>query len=280
MPNAQITGSQFASGGDVVQAFGANNADLGLVGSSPAARAISAPLNLPVQVVWIYEVIGDAESLVARDPSIDGVAALKGKKVAVPFGSTAHYSLLSALDGAGLRPSTDVQLINLAPDAIAAAWQGDQVDAAWVWNPVLGELEKAGGKRVFSSADTAKAGNPTFDLAIATTDFVDKNPEFMTQWANAQDWAVTLIHDDPAAASESMAIQMGISPDQASGQLTGYEYLAASDQAGQEWLGGKLGDDLAATAEFLLSQGSIGAVNSPEVYARAVNGEPASSVSK
>ena len=144
MPNADISWSQFASGGDVVQAFGANSADLGLVGSSPAAKAVSAPLNLPVQVIWIYDVIGEAESLVARDPSIKGPADLRDKTVAVPFGSTAHYSLLSALAGAGLRGGTDVTLINLAPDAIPAAWQSEQIDAAWVWNPVLGELEKAG----------------------------------------------------------------------------------------------------------------------------------------
>lgn len=280
MPNAKITWSQFASGADVVQAFGSNSVDLGLVGSSPAAKAVSAPLNLPVQVVWIYEVIGDAESLVAHDPGINGIADLRGKTVAVPFGSTAHYSLLSALDGAGLRPSADVQLINMAPDAMLAAWQGGQIDAAWVWNPVLGELEKAGGRRVFSSADTAKAGHPTFDLAIATTDFIGKNPKFMEQWAKAQDWAVTMIHDDPTKASESMAIKMGISPDQASGQLTGYEYLAASDQASTEWLGGKLGENLDATAKFLLSQGSVAAVSSPEVYANAVNAGPAGTVGK
>ncbi|RDH78983.1 glycine/betaine ABC transporter substrate-binding protein [Mycolicibacterium moriokaense] len=280
MPKAHITWSQFASGADVVQAFGSNSVDLGLVGSSPAAKALSAPLNLPVQVVWIYEVIGDAESLVAHDPSINGIADLKGKTVAVPFGSTSHYSLLSALNGAGLRPTADVQLINMAPDAMLAAWQGGQVDAAWVWNPVLGELENAGGRRVFSSADTAKAGNPTFDLAIATTDFVDKNPKFMQQWAKAQDWAVTMIHDDPAKASESMAIRMGISPDQAGGQLKGYEYLAASDQASEEWLRGGLGDNLDGTAKFLLSQGSIAAVSSPEVYAKAVDAGPAGTVGK
>ena len=280
MPNANIAWSQFASGADVVQAFGANSTDLGLVGSSPAAQAVSAPLNLPVQVVWIYEVIGDAESLVVHDPDVKGPADLRGKTVAVPFGSTAHYSLLSALAAVDLRPGVDVKLINLAPDAMSAAWQGDQIDAAWVWNPVLGELEKDGGKRVYSSADTAKAGNPTFDLAIATTDFIGKNPEFMKQWAKAQDWAVAMIRDDPSAASESIAIAMGNSPDQVSGLLEGYEFLPASDEAGQQWLAGKLGDDLGATAKFLLSQGSIRALSPPAVYADAVNADPAKSVGK
>jgi taurine transport system substrate-binding protein len=89
-----------------------------------------------------------------------------------------------------------------------------------------------------------------------------------------------MIHDDPTAASQSMAIAMGVSPDQASGQLTGYEYLAASDQASQQWLGGKLGNDMGATAKFLLSQGAIDALNTPAAYAGAVNAGPAKSVGK
>ena len=83
MPNAKINWSQFTSGADVVQAFGSNSVDLGLVGSSPAAKAVSAPLNLPVQVVWIYEVIGEAESLVAREPNINGPADLAQRSPSV-----------------------------------------------------------------------------------------------------------------------------------------------------------------------------------------------------
>lgn len=277
MPNATIEWSQFASGGDVIQAFGANSADLGLVGSSPATRAVSAPLNLDVSVVWIYEVIGEAESLVVRDESITDVAGLAGKKVAVPFGSTAHYSLLQALDGAGLQDGVDVELINLAPDAMAAAWQGSQVDAAWIWNPVLGQLEDS-GKRIFSSADTAEAGSPTYDLAMGTNEFIDANPEFMAQWARAQDWAVQMILEDPDRASEAMAIQMGISPDEAGDQLSGYQWLRASEQAGDEWLGKTMGENLAGTAQFLLEQGSIDAVADATVYSGAVDAEPAASV--
>src|SRR5215470_16053898 len=48
MPNAKITWNKFDSGGDVIQAFGSNSADVGLIGSSPATKALSAPLNIPM----------------------------------------------------------------------------------------------------------------------------------------------------------------------------------------------------------------------------------------
>ena len=274
MPNADITWSQFSSGADVIQAFGANSADIGLIGSSPATIAVSQPLELPIKVVWIQEVIGEAESLVSRDPAITDVAGLAGKKIAVPFSSTAHYSLLQALEAEGV---TDAQLINLAPDAMLAAWEGGEIDAAWVWNPVLGQLLE-NGETIYSSADTAAAGKPTYDLSAATTAFIEENPEFMSQWARAQDHAVGLILDEPEDSSASIAIQMGISPDEAGDQLAGYQYLRAAEQAGEQWLGGKLGTDLIATAGFLLEQGSIEGVSPEPAYLDAVDAGPASSV--
>lgn len=277
MPNATIKWSQFASGGDVVQAFGAGSVDLGMLGSSPSTIALSKPLELPIKVVWIQEVIGEAEALVAKE-GIAGLDDLKGKRVAVPFSSTAHFSLLQALDGAGLLPGKDLELINLAPEAMAAAWGGDEIDAVWVWNPVLGQLLADGGTQVYSSKDTAEAGKPTYDLSAATSEFADANPEFMTQWAKAQDYAVQLIEDDPDAASESIAIQMGVSPNEVSDLFAGYIYLPAAEQASADWLDGKVASDLQTTADFLLEQGSITGVSPADAYGAGVDPGPAQSV--
>ena len=49
-------------------------------------------------------------------------ARLFGKKVAVPFVSTGHYSLLAALKHWNIDPSK-VTILNLAPPAIIAAWK-------------------------------------------------------------------------------------------------------------------------------------------------------------
>lgn len=278
MPKATIQWSKFASGADVVQAFGAKSVDLALIGSSPTTIALSKPLQLPIKVVWIQEVIGTAESLISRDPSVTQVQDLKGKSVAVPFGSTAHFSLLQALSAVQLTPGKDVKLVNLAPDAILAAWQGKQIDAAWIWDPVQGQLVAKGGKRVYSSADTAKAGKPTFDLSAATSDLISKNSAFMTQWAKAEDAAVRMIKDKPQDAPDSMAIQMGSSAKEVAAQFDGYTYLTAVEQARPDYLGGKLALDLIMTADFLLSQGSIDALAPKASYRSAVDPAPAKTV--
>ncbi|WP_139978350.1 ABC transporter substrate-binding protein [Nocardioides litoris] len=274
LPNADVQWSNFASGADVVQAFGGGSLDIGLVGSSPATKALSAPLELPVDVVWVHDVIGAAESLVVQDGAATDLAGLKGKTIATPFGSTAHFSLLQAIADAG-EDAADYQLINSEPEQIAPAWSRGDVDAAWIWDPTLSQLVSEGGQVVLTSDDTAKAGKPTFDLAIADSGFIADNAAAMDAWAKAQNWAVELIRDDPDAAAESVAVEVGVSTEEAKKQFEGYTYLDASEQVGPDYLGGKLGQDLFATAEFLLQQDGIGEVAPAQTYADGVDAGPA-----
>ncbi|MFI5776325.1 ABC transporter substrate-binding protein [Nocardia sp. NPDC051570] len=275
LPNGKFTWSKFASGADVIQAFGANSLDVGLLGSAALSRALSAPLRQNLRAIWIHDVIGTAESLVAKDPAITSVAALKGKRIAVPFASTSHYSLLAALSAAGI--DKDVQLVNLAPDAILGAWKGNQIDAAFVWEPTLAQL-LSDGHIVVSAAETAKAGKPTYDLAGARADFVAANPAFLQVWTAAQNWAVGQINGDPAEAATHIAAQLGIPVDAVRRQLGEYTYLDAGTQSGTTYLGRQLGADLRGAAEFLLSQGEVQGVAAPEVYSGASYSEAAAKV--
>lgn len=275
LPNASIEWSQFASGAEVVQAFGSGTIDLGLVGSSPAVKVVSPPLDIDAQVIWIHEVIGDAESLVAGNGATS-LEDLAGATIAVPYGSTAHFSLLNALSDAGLSTS-DVDLINLSPDAMLGAWERDEIDAAWVWNPTL-EVLLEDGELVMSSEDTAEAGTPTYDLAAATTEFIDANPDFMQTWTGVQDAAVQLIQDDPGQAAEAIGAQLGVDPGEAQEQMEGYVYLTAAEQAGEDYFGGKMSQDLQVTAEFLLDQEEIDALAPPERYEDSVYADAIMSV--
>lgn len=268
MPNADITWEQFSDGGAVVQAFGSDSVDLGLAGSSPTTKSLSPPVSDDLKVIWIHAVIGEAESLVVQD-SVDAtsLAELEGMRVAVPFASTAHYSLLAALDREGMTPE-DVGLTNLSPDAMLAAWEREEIDAAWVWAPTLPELLDS-GEIILSAADTADVA-PTFDLAVATTPFVEENPEFMEVWTAVQNEAVNMINDNPDEAAASIAVQLGIEPDQVLDQLGGYTYLNAGELAGEDYFGGTLGQDLINTADFLVTQQEIDEVNPAEDYENAI----------
>ncbi|WP_163231658.1 ABC transporter substrate-binding protein [Bifidobacterium aerophilum] len=258
LPNATIQWSQFNSGGDVIQAFGSNSLDIGLAGSSPAVRAASAPLNLPVKVVWIHDIIGDAESLVARGGDYQSIKDLAGKNIAVPFGSTSHFSLLSALHNAGMN-ETSVHLINLDPDKMSAAWTRGEIDAAWVWDPVLSTLKADGGTIVTSSAATAKTGSATYDMELATDAFIKANPDVMETWTAVENYATGLISSDEASSAESISTILGNSVDDVKQQFAGYTYPQAKDQS--DIFHGQLPGIFKATAEFLKTQGSLDTVS-------------------
>lgn len=144
LPDYNIRWIKFDSGADVNTAFIAGELDFGAIGSSPVARGLSELLNIPYQVAFLLNVAGDNEALIAREGTgISTIADLRGKRIATPFASTSHYSLLAALEQNGLSAS-DVQLIDLQPQPILAAWERGDIDAAYVWVPTLDELRTSG----------------------------------------------------------------------------------------------------------------------------------------
>ena len=156
-------------------AFIAKELDFGALGSSPVARGLSAPLNIPYKVAFVLDVAGDNEALVARNGAASTPSELGGKRIATPFASTAHYSLLAALSQNGLT-ANDVQLVDLQPQAILAAWERGDIDAAYTWLPTLDQLRKT-GKDLITSRQLAKDGKPTLDLGAVPDEFADAHPE-------------------------------------------------------------------------------------------------------
>ena len=91
---------------------------IGNIGSSPLA--VAASQQVPIEVFLLASKLGNSEALVVKK-SITKPEDLIGKRIAVPFISTTHYSLLSALKHWGIKPG--VQIINPQPPAIIAARQ-------------------------------------------------------------------------------------------------------------------------------------------------------------
>ncbi|RDG38861.1 taurine ABC transporter substrate-binding protein [Streptomyces corynorhini] len=274
LPGYTVKWTKFDSGASINTAFVAESVDLAAIGSSPVARGLSAPLHIPYQVTWVLDVAGDNEALVAREGSgISGVRDLAGHKVATPFSSTSHYSLLAALDRAGVAPG-EVQLLDLEPQDILAAWTRGDIDAAYVWLPTLDELKKS-GKTLVTSRELAAAGKPTLDLGVASTSFVTAHPDAVTAWRKVQARALDLIHDDPDAASAAVGKQLGISPKEAAAQLGQGIFLTPADQASATWLGepgkvGGLAENLHSAAEFLVGQKQIDAAPDLETLEKSV----------
>lgn len=245
----------FDSGGAVNRAITANGVDIGLAGSSPVSRGIAT--GIPYVVPWIFDVIGAAEALAVRaSANIRSPQDLVGKKIGVPFVSTTHYSLLNYLRQNGIQPS-QVQLLNMEPQDAVAAWKTGQIDAAYIWEPALGEIVKDGGQVLVDSAKMAELGFPTFDLAVARRDFANQYPCVMNIWARAQHRAVTMIRSEPDSAAQLVGKEFNVDAAEAKRQMGGLRFLDATEQASAQWLGGDLAKALKQTAQYLVDQKEI-----------------------
>lgn len=261
LPDYNIKWTKFDSGADVNTAFIAGELDFGALGSSPVARGLSAPLNIPYQVAFVLDVAGDNEALVARDGSgVDTVDQLRGKRIGTPFASTAHYSVLAALSQSGLS-ANDVQLVDLQPQAILAAWERGDIDAAYTWLPTLDQLRET-GTDLITSRQLAQDGKPTLDLGVVSSEFAAANPEVVDIWRQQEARALRLINDAPEAAATAISAEIGLTPEQVAGQLKQGVYLTPEEVASPEWLGsdgnpGNIAVNLQSASQFLADQQQI-----------------------
>lgn len=267
-PDTEIEWKLFDSGGSVNEAMAAGSIDFGLVGSSPVSRGLSS--GIEYQVPWIHDVIGEAEALVVNPETVSGIEDLAGKTIATPFASTAHFSLLAALEDAGVDAS-EVDIIDAEPADIFAAWTAGDIDGAYVWNPNLASIIDDGGEVLVTSAELAEEGTTTYDLAVVRNGFAEDFPEAVQTWVEQQDKAVKLIGDDPDAAAEAIAAELDIEPEAATAQIEDLIFLDAAEQAEAENLGGGLAENLVAAAEFNAEQGEITEAASAEDIEAAVD---------
>ncbi len=259
----KINWRKFGGGGDVVRAMASGDVQIGEAGSSPVATAASQGMD--IQLFWILDDIADAEQLVARNGSnINSLADLKGKTVATPFVSTAHYQLIFALTDAGVNPK-DVKIVNMRPPEIAAAWERGDIDATFIWDPVLGKA-KQNGKVLVSAGELSKKGRATFDGIVVDRKWAEANKPFMVKLVrliaqkDAEYKAKAGAWNAESPQAKAIAKITGATPADVPGSLAAYRFLSLDEQASPAWLGGGAAKALADTASFLKEQGRIPAL--------------------
>lgn len=274
---------QFESGRDVNTAIAAGSIDLGLSGSGGAATALAQ--GLPLSVIAIYDVIGSSEALVARGP-IKSASDLRGKRLAAPFASTTHYSLLKWLELNGVGTG-DVRLLDLNPSDMTAAWIRGDIDAAYIWQPTLQRLLDAGGTRLTSSDEMAARGVATFDVAVASDALMSAHPEVIASYLKTLSRAVQLYRSDRQQALDALARELNVTADQARLQAEGLLWLTTEEQLDAKYFGaadtaggtgatgaaGGLATALKATADFLVAQKVVRQAPELAIFQRRTDGQ-------
>jgi taurine transport system substrate-binding protein len=273
---------QFSSGGDISTALASGNVPIGVIGSTGTTAAASRGVEL--ELFWILDNIGKSEALVAREGSgIEKPEDLKGKNVGVPFVSTSHFHLLVGLEQVWKTDPREVNILNMKPPQIVAAWQRGDIDAAYVWPPALSELLKS-GKVISDSEAIGAASVPTFDGLVADKAWAEENPKFMAAFtkvladayadykANGSGWKA----DSPQV--QGMVKLIGGDAEGIVQALNLLSFPTADEQVSDKWLGGGAVRALEASAKFLVAQKQID--TALDDYAPFVNSAYAKEASK
>lgn len=204
-PNTKIEWKEFPAGPQTLEALNAGSIDVGYTGDTPVIFALSA--SKPINYV-AYEINSkNAHSvLLPKDSPIQTLQDLKGKRIALTQGSSAHFFLAQVLDKAHLTWQ-DIQPIWLTPADARAAVDKKSVDAWVIWDPYSSAAALAGNTKVlidassFPPAYSFYLSNPTFLKAHAA-----KANQFVTTLNQADQW----INAHPQEATQILAESTGL----------------------------------------------------------------------
>src|SRR6202163_137063 len=164
-----------------VQSAGSNkaleflNAGSIAFGSTAGSAALVARINgNPIKSIYVYSRPEWTALVTSKDSSINAVADLKGKRVAVTRGTDPHIFLVRALLGAGLTEKDITPVLLQHPDGKTALIRGD-VDAWAGLDPMMAQAEVEDGARLFYRNKDAN----TWGILNTREEFLKDHPDLV-----------------------------------------------------------------------------------------------------
>jgi len=224
---------EFAAGPPLLEALNVGAIDFGWTGDAPPIFAQAAGANLVY--VGAAPSNGKGEAILVKDGSpVKAVADLKGRKVAVTKGSSAHNLLVAALEKSGIA-FADIEPVYLSPADAAAAFASDRVDAWSIWDPFLALAEaRQPVRQLTTTAETVEVN--TYLLANKT--FAEANPAIVAKviagLTDTAEWAKANRPEIAKALSEITGVPIGPQTIAVERSVYGIEPLTDAIIAGQQ----------------------------------------------
>lgn len=168
---ASVEWSLFQAGPPMLEAMNAGSIDFGGVGEAPPIFAQAAGGQFYYVGVYTYGP-ETQDIIVPQNSSVQSAADLRGKKVALQRGSSAHYLLLKVLEEQNI-PSSEVEVVSLPPADARGAFEQGNVDAWSIWDPFLAVAEATGNIR------SLKVGRDRRTFSLASQQFTKNSPNLL-----------------------------------------------------------------------------------------------------
>jgi sulfonate transport system substrate-binding protein len=178
---------EFTSGPPMMEAMSTGSVDLGAVGDTPPIFAQAAKAN----IVYVAgsPITNGQGILVPANSAITGIADLRGKRIGVAKGTSAHNVLIATLEKAGLGWE-DITPVYLSPPDAGPAFANGSIEAWAIWDPYFAIGEKRQNGRILINAHEVAKTNSFY---LANRDFanahVQETREIIDGLTEAARWA-------------------------------------------------------------------------------------------
>lgn len=260
---------QFPSGAAALTSLAAKQVDISRLGSTPTVAAIAR--KVPIEFIAISGIIVTSERLIAKG-GINSVADLKGKRVAFPPGSTAHYALMAALKVNNIAPN-QLTLVSLTPADMVAAWKRGDIDAGYVWGPFSHTMEGDGGKQILATEQLQKNGYYVWNDYVVRKEFADKYPEIVVKFLQTFQQTIDMYNKDKEGMVKLVAQHLNQNESAVRDTMAGLYFPPLKEQLSNKLLGegGTIAPAMLDTARFLVELGDLKQSEVPPSFKPFIN---------
>jgi sulfonate transport system substrate-binding protein len=199
---------EFTSGPPLLEAMSTGSVDFGSVGDTPPIFAQAANAN----IVYVAgsPITNGQGILVPAASTIHGIADLKGRRIGVAKGTSAHNVLIATLEKAGLTYE-DITPVYLSPPDAGPAFANGSIEAWAIWDPYFAIGEKRQNGRILVNAHEVAKTNSFY---LANRDFANNNAQYTRDvidgLAEAARWAEAHRADVAAALAAVTGVPLDV----------------------------------------------------------------------
>ncbi|MHA6513418.1 aliphatic sulfonate ABC transporter substrate-binding protein [Tessaracoccus sp. Z1128] len=254
----------FTNGPLQIQAIGTGDLDFGYIGPG----AMWLPASGKAKLLTINGV-GQADRLIAQ-PGIASIADLKGKKVAIPEGTSGDMITQLALQASGMSMA-DIEKVAMDPATVVSAFAAKQVDAAGIWYPMIDTIKQQVPDLVELAKNSDFADVMQFPNVMVTgPDYPSENEETTLRTLRVLREAMDFRATNLDATVELVAAMNQLEVDAVKADASNGKYYTAAELDGltedgtiETWLGamndyfnanGKIEGDVVAPSDFYVGE--------------------------
>ena len=193
----------FQYGPPMMEALASGNVDAVVTSLMPITSFAS---KAPGKIKVVAALGNSSHSLmVAQDSPIKALSDLKGKQLAVSFGSDSHLDTLVTLTKAGIDPKADAKLLNVRPNELVLTLEKKFADAIVIRQPQVLRLQEQFNARIVHTW-------PFRFVTIVRSDYMKENPDAREKYVAALRESVFYIATHKEQAAKWFGAHLRIDP--------------------------------------------------------------------